>query len=79
MAWGCAPSWIGTYRVRGAIGAMPPPSLSIGCASCSKRGVRSLEDLRALRREAGLMRLLDRAAFPDPDTLGDWLRRMGDP
>ena len=42
-------------------------------------GGRSLEDLRELRREAGLMRLLDRAALPDPDTLGDWLRRMGDP
>ena len=42
-------------------------------------GGRSLEDLRALRREAGLMRLLDRAALPDPDTLGDWLRRMGNP
>jgi hypothetical protein len=42
-------------------------------------GGRSLEDLRALRREAGLMRLLDRGALPDPDTLGDWLRRMGDP
>jgi len=42
-------------------------------------GGRSLEDLRALRREAGLMRLLDRAALPDPDTLGDWLRRMGAP
>ena len=34
-------------------------------------GGRSLEDLRELRREAGLMRLLDRAALPDPDTLGD--------
>ena len=32
-----------------------------------------------MRREVGLMRLLDRAALPDPDTLGDWLRRMGDP
>jgi hypothetical protein len=42
-------------------------------------GGRSLEDLRELRREAGLLRLLDRAALPDPDTLGDWLRRMGDP
>ena len=42
-------------------------------------GGRSLEDLRELRREAGLMRLLDRAARPDPDTLGDGLRRMGDP
>ena len=42
-------------------------------------GGRSLEDLRELRREAGLLRLLDRAALPDPDTLGDWLRRMGAP
>ena len=42
-------------------------------------GGQSLEDLRELRREAGLLRLLDREAMPDPDTLGDWLRRMGDP
>ncbi len=42
-------------------------------------GGRSLEDRRAWRREAGRMRLLDRAALPDPDTLGDWLRRLGDP
>lgn len=42
-------------------------------------GGRSLEDLRELRREAGLLRLLGRAVIPDPDTLGDWLRRMGDP
>jgi hypothetical protein len=37
------------------------------------------EDLRELKREAGLMRLLGREALLDPDTLGDWLRRMGDP
>lgn len=42
-------------------------------------GGQSLEDLRELRREAGLRRLLDREVIPDPDTLGDWLRRMGDP
>ena len=42
-------------------------------------GGRSLEDLRELRREAGLLRLLNRAVLPDPDTLGDGLRRMGDP
>lgn len=42
-------------------------------------GGRSLEDLRELRREAGLLRLLDRAIIPDLNTLGDWLRRMGDP
>jgi len=42
-------------------------------------GGQSLEDLRTLTREAGLLRLLDRAVVPDPDTMGDWLRRMGDP
>ena len=42
-------------------------------------GGRCLEDLRELRREAGLLRLLDLAILPDTDTLGDWLRRMGDP
>lgn len=42
-------------------------------------GGQCLEDLRELKREAGLMRLLKREALPDPDTLGDWLRRMGDP
>lgn len=42
-------------------------------------GGRSLEDLRELTREAGLLRLLGREVIPDPDTLGDWLRRMGDP
>lgn len=42
-------------------------------------GGRSLEDLRTLEREAALMRLLGQPAMPDPDTVGDWLRRMGDP
>ena len=34
-------------------------------------GGRSLEDLRELRREAGVLRLLGREAMPDPDTLGE--------
>ena len=42
-------------------------------------GGQCLEDLRELTREAGLLRLLGRAVVPDPDTVGDWLRRMGDP
>jgi hypothetical protein len=43
-------------------------------------GGRSLEDLRELRREAGLMQSPGpNGGLPDPDTLGDWLRRMGDP
>jgi hypothetical protein len=42
-------------------------------------GGRSLEDLRELKNEEGLMRLIGRDEIPEPDTVGDWLRRMGDP
>ena len=42
-------------------------------------GGRTLEDLRELEREAALLSLLDHDVLPDPDTVGDWLRRMGDP
>ncbi len=41
-------------------------------------GGKSLEDLRELRNEDGLMKLLGRDKIPEPDTVGDWLRRMGD-
>lgn len=42
-------------------------------------GGRTLEDLRELAREAALLTLLSQDGVPDPDTVGDWLRRMGDP
>jgi hypothetical protein len=42
-------------------------------------GGRSLEDLRELKHEGGLMKLIDRDEIPESDTVGDWLRRMGDP
>ena len=42
-------------------------------------GGRRLEDLRAVRRDAGLRRRLDRAVRPDPATRGDGRRRRGDP
>lgn len=42
-------------------------------------GGRRLEDMRELRQETPLLRLVDREKIPDPDTIGDWLRRMGDP
>jgi hypothetical protein len=42
-------------------------------------GGRSLEDLRELKDEEGLMKLIGRDAIAEPDTVGDWLRRMGDP
>jgi len=41
-------------------------------------GGRSLEDLRELKNEKGLMKLMNRDEIPEPDTVGDWLRRMGD-
>ncbi len=41
-------------------------------------GGRSLEDLRELKNEEGLMELIGRDEIPEPDTVGDWLRRMGD-
>jgi hypothetical protein len=41
-------------------------------------GGRSLEDLRELKNEEGLMKLMGREEIPEPDTVGDWLRRMGD-
>jgi len=42
-------------------------------------GGRSLEDLRELENEGGLMKLIGRDEIPEPDTVGDWLRRMGEP
>jgi len=42
-------------------------------------GGRSLEDLRELKSEEGLMKLIGRDEIPGSDTAGDWLRRMGDP
>jgi len=42
-------------------------------------GGRSLEALRELKNEKGLMKLIGGDEIPEPDTVGDWLRRMGDP
>lgn len=40
-------------------------------------GGRTLEDLRELRRDAGLRELLQLAEMPSADATGDWLRRVG--
>ena len=40
-------------------------------------GGQSLEDLRELREDEGLRRLLEWEEIPASDTTGDWLRRMG--
>ncbi|MEK9195046.1 MAG: IS1380 family transposase [Patescibacteria group bacterium] len=42
-------------------------------------GGRRLEDMRELEREGALMAMLGQEEIPDPDTVGDWMRRMGDP
>jgi hypothetical protein len=41
-------------------------------------GGRSLEDIRELKFEAGLMKLTGDVAIPSSDAVGDWLRRMGE-
>lgn len=41
-------------------------------------GGRSFEDLRELKYEEGLMKLIGNNKIPDPDSAGDWCRRMGD-
>jgi hypothetical protein len=40
-------------------------------------GGRSFEDIRELKYEEGLMKLIDINKIPDPDSVGDWCRRMG--
>ncbi len=40
-------------------------------------GGRSLEDIRQIRNDNGLMDLLGIDVVPSPDATGDWLRRMG--
>jgi hypothetical protein len=40
-------------------------------------GGRSLEDVRELKYEEGLMKLIDNEKIPEPDSIGDWCRRMG--
>jgi len=42
-------------------------------------GGRHLEDIRELRQETPLLKLVERDDIPDPDTIGDWLRRMSNP
>lgn len=40
-------------------------------------GGRSFEDLRELKSDDGLIKLIGYDNIPDPDTAGDWTRRMG--
>jgi hypothetical protein len=56
-----------------------PSEVVDGVVLMLQGGGRSLEDLRELKNEEGLMKLMGRDEIPEPDTVGDWLRRMGDP
>jgi hypothetical protein len=57
-----------------------PPSVMVdSLVLMLQGGGRVLEDLRELKAEEGLMKLLGRQDIPEPDTAGDWLRRAGDP
>ena len=67
---------------------LPGPGSNCGYAASAfadslvlllQAGGRRLEDLRELRREGPLLKLVGRDEIPDSDTVGDWLRRMGDP
>ena len=40
-------------------------------------GARCLDDVRILKQEAGLMRLMGLGQLPDAHTLGNWLRALG--
>jgi hypothetical protein len=42
-------------------------------------GGRRLSDLREVEREKAILSLLGLTEIPNEDTVGDWLRRMGDP
>lgn len=55
------------------------PSVFVESVVLLYGGGRTLEDLRELKREAALRQILGQPALPDPDTVGDWLRRMGEP
>ena len=41
-------------------------------------GGRRLSDLRDLRWEAAVLGVMGQEVLPDEDTVGQWLRRMGD-
>lgn len=66
-------------RAPGSNGGFDPSEIVDAVVLMLQGGGRSLEDLRELKDEEGLMELIGREQIPEPDTVGDWLRRMGDP
>ena len=69
-------------------GALPEPGSNRGykpsvyvdsLVMMLQAGGERLEDMRELEEEEGLMKLLGKQKIPDADSVGDWLRRMGNP
>ena len=67
-------------------GAFPAPGSARGYSAWAylfplilmlHAGGRSLEDLRKIADDEGLLRLLEVGEVPSADALGDWLRRLG--
>lgn len=56
---------------------LPPSAFAIPILLMLHGGGRVLEDLRQLRAEASLRKLLNIRHLPASCTVGDWLRRMG--
>jgi len=78
---------LGRLRVGGSVSAWPGQQPRV-CAlrvwgsadlDAPSRGAKPGRSPGVATRSRAPLQLLGRAVIPDPDTLGDWLRRMGDP
>ncbi len=62
----------------GSAAGYPPSAHVLPLVLMLCGGGRSLEDMRTLRSDRGLQRLLSMDVIPSSDAIGDWLRRQGD-
>jgi hypothetical protein len=70
--------WLDCELPRPGSGAGYAPSIhALSVILTLHGGGRSLEDVRTLRADAGLLELLGLEGVPSSDALGDWLRRTG--
>jgi hypothetical protein len=79
--------WLGAVGLAGLIDReLPKPGSAAGYKPSSfveplvlmlHGGGRTLEDLRGLRHDTGLLRVLGKGDIPSSDAAGDWLRRTG--
>ncbi len=72
------PQWVASAFERpGSVVGYPPWEYLQPLLLMLHGGGRSLEDLRMLREDRGLLDLLKVRAVPSSDAVGDWLRRQG--